>query len=80
MAEEAWLAEAEGTAVQRPCGRSMMGCSEEHWAAEQVREGVVGSEVRELMGVGEGQILKALEVTVRSLLLTLSEMGATGRF
>lgn len=26
------------------------------------------------MGVGEGQILKALEVTVRSLLLTLSEM------
>lgn len=28
MAEKAWLAEAEGTAVQRPCGRSMLGCSE----------------------------------------------------
>lgn len=30
MAEEVWLAEAEGTAVQRPCGRTMPGCSEEH--------------------------------------------------
>lgn len=43
---EAWLAEAEG---QRQCkgpGRSMLGCSEEHRAAEQVREGVVGSKVR----------------------------------
>ena len=65
MAEEVWLAEAEGTAVQRPCGRSML---------------VVGSEVRELMGVGEALILKTLEVTVRSLLLTLSEMGAIGGF
>ena len=37
MAEEVWLAEAEGTAVQRPCGRSMLGCSEAHGAAEQVR-------------------------------------------
>lgn len=80
MAEEVWLAEAEGTAVQRPCGRSMLGCSEAHGAAEQVREGVVGSEVRELMGVGEALILKTLEVTVRSLLLTLSEMGAIGGF
>ena len=38
----------------------------------------MGSKVRELMGEGEASILKALEVIVRSLLLTLSEMGAIG--
>ena len=56
----------------------MLGCSAEHRATEQVREGAVGSKVRELMGEGEASILKALEVIVRSLLLTLSEMGAIG--
>lgn len=40
----------------------------------------MGSKVRELMAVGEARILKTLEVTVRSLLLTLSEMGAIGGF
>lgn len=48
----------------------MLGCSEEHQGAEEVREGVVESEVREV--IGEARTLTALEVIRGKSLLLLS--------